>query len=383
MSKLIIAAAGSGKTTYLVKEALKITSDRVLITTFTNANEHEIRTKFFKSNGSIPENVTVQTWFSFLLQHGVKPYQDVLISSDISISGLLLVNSKSAIKVNIKGHPIYFPETDVRHYYFSDSMKIYSDKIAKFTYEANVSTKGLITDRIRRIYPHIFIDEVQDLAGYDLELIHLLLKTSSNVIMVGDPRQVTYHTHEEAKNKKYSHGKIDQFICDKCKDTNVEIDKNSLKTTHRNCKQICSFANSIFPDLEPCDADEKDLTGHDGVFFVKPTDVDKYLNLYSPTQLRNNKTVPVNPSYDVFNFGESKGQTFKRTLIYPTEPIVKWVEDNSSKLEFQSQSKFYVAVTRAECSVAIVYDYTGKPCISGIQNYEAPTTGQLGPVYCK
>ena len=65
MSKLIIAAAGSGKTTYLVKEALKITSDRVLITTFTDANEHEIRTKFFKSNGSIPENVTVQTWFSF------------------------------------------------------------------------------------------------------------------------------------------------------------------------------------------------------------------------------------------------------------------------------------------------------------------------------
>ena len=80
--------------------------------------------------------------------------------------------------------------------------------------------------------------------------------------MVGDPRQVTYHTHEEAKNNKYTEGQIEQFILDKCKDTTVEIDKTSLKTTHRNCKCICAFANSIFPDYEPCDADEKCLTGH-------------------------------------------------------------------------------------------------------------------------
>lgn len=370
MNKLIIAAAGSGKTTYLVNEALKITSDKVLITTYTDANEHEIRAKFIKLNGSVPENVAIQTWFSFLLQHGVKPYQDVLISSDTS--GLLLVNSKSAIKGYFKGHPVSFPEADARHYYFSSTMKIYSDKIAKFAFVANEKTGGLIIDRIRRIYPHIFIDEVQDLAGYDLELIHLLLKTPSDVIMVGDLRQVTYHTHVEAKNNKYVEGQVEQFILDKCKDTTVEIDKTSLKTTHRNCKCICSFANSIFPDYEPCDADEKCSTGHDGVFFVKPGEVDEYLRRYRPTQLRDKITVPVNSLYDVYNFGESKGLTFKRVLVYPTKPIIDWVKNNSSDLAFQSRSKFYVAVMRAEYSVAIVYDYTNKPCISGIQNYEIP-----------
>ena len=112
-------------------------------------------------------------------------------------------------------------------------------------------TNGLIIDRISRIYPHVFIDEVQDLAGYDLELIHLLMKTPSNIIMVGDPRQVTYHTHEEAKNNKYKEGQVEQFIYDKCKDVDVVIDKTSLKTTHRNCKAICTFANSIFPEYEP------------------------------------------------------------------------------------------------------------------------------------
>ena len=37
-NELIIAAAGSGKTTYLVREALKIKDENVLVTTFTDEN---------------------------------------------------------------------------------------------------------------------------------------------------------------------------------------------------------------------------------------------------------------------------------------------------------------------------------------------------------
>ena len=368
MNKLIIAAAGSGKTTFLVEEALKIKSNRVLITTFTIANESEIRAKFFKINGAIPENITVQTWFSFLLQHGIKPYQDVLI--DAHINGVLFVNEKSALKyISRNGFPVYYSEAEVSNYYFSPRMKIYSDKIAKFAYVVNEKSNGLIIDRIMRIYPNVFVDEVQDLAGYDLELIHLLLRTSSRIIMVGDPRQVTYHTHEEAKNCQYAQGQIEQFICSKCKSISITIDKTSLKVTHRNCKSICSFANSIFSNYEPCDADEKTPTGHDGVFFVKPTEIDEYLKRYRPMQLRNNRAVPVNSLYDCYNFGESKGLSFSRVLIYPTKPMINWIRNRSSNLVFESRSKFYVAVTRAEHSVAIVHDYVGKPCISGIQNY--------------
>jgi DNA helicase II / ATP-dependent DNA helicase PcrA len=74
-NKLIIAAAGSGKTTHLVKEALSIKEGNVLITTFTEANEQEVRKKILKDRRYIPKHITVQTWFSFLLQHGVRPYQ--------------------------------------------------------------------------------------------------------------------------------------------------------------------------------------------------------------------------------------------------------------------------------------------------------------------
>lgn len=39
-NKLVIAAAGSGKTTYLVRQALAV-EQRVLITTYTESNEQE------------------------------------------------------------------------------------------------------------------------------------------------------------------------------------------------------------------------------------------------------------------------------------------------------------------------------------------------------
>ena len=57
MSSLIIAAAGAGKTTFLVKKALEI-SENVLITTYTDANEQSIRDKFYEINGCIPSNVS-------------------------------------------------------------------------------------------------------------------------------------------------------------------------------------------------------------------------------------------------------------------------------------------------------------------------------------
>ena len=60
-NRLVIAAAGSGKTTYLVQEALKIKDQRVLITTYTESNEAEIRQKFFDVAGRVPANVVITT----------------------------------------------------------------------------------------------------------------------------------------------------------------------------------------------------------------------------------------------------------------------------------------------------------------------------------
>ena len=55
------------------------------------------------------------------------------------------------------------------------------------------------------------------------------------------------------------------------------------------------------------------------------------------------------------NFGDSKGMTFDSVLIYPTQPMIKWMENHDEKLEDTSMNKFYVAVTRARYMVGIVW----------------------------
>ena len=108
-NKLIIAAAGSGKTTFLITEAIKHSEKKVLITTYTQANEAEIKKKIIEKINYIPENITVQTWFSFLLKHGVRPYQGIVF--DKRINGLILVNNKSAL---------YVRKSETEKYYFID-----------------------------------------------------------------------------------------------------------------------------------------------------------------------------------------------------------------------------------------------------------------------
>ncbi len=365
-NKLIIAAAGSGKTTHLVKEALKVTDSKVLITTYTEANEQEIKKKFYESNGCIPENVTIKTWFSFLIQHGVKPYQSVIYNG--KVKGLLLVNEKSGFRFWGKNRqPVYFGENDPKNHYFSKSQLIYSDKLSKFVVKANELTDGLVIKRIGKIYSHIFIDEIQDMAGYDLEIIKLLFSLDSNILLVGDPRQVTYHTHDEAKYKKYAAGNIVDFIKCECSDCSVEVDDDTLNITYRNNKLICDFANSIYSDFKPCECIEHQSTGHDGVFFISPSDVDSYLAIYHPIQLRDTRRTTVNTEYPAMNLGESKGLTFERVLIYPTSKMIEWILDHDKELKPQSKSKFYVGVTRAKHSVAIVFDNKKNISVQGIE----------------
>lgn len=188
-------------------------------------------------------------------------------------------------------------------------------------------------------------------------------------MLVGDPRQVTYHTHDEAKYKKYSEGKIVDFIKNECQSCSVVIDDTTLNITYRNNKAICDFANSIYSEYKPCECKGHEPTGHDGVFFISPKEVDSYLSLYHPMQLRDTKKTSVNDEYPAINLGESKGLTFERVLIYPTSKMIDWILDNKKELKPQSKAKFYVGVTRAKHSVAIVFDNKKNIIVQGITNF--------------
>ncbi len=356
-NKLIIAAAGSGKTTHIINEALKIKDGHILVTTYTEANEEGIRKNIIEKNKCIPENITVQTWFSFLLQHGARPYQGGLFDKDIN--GLVLMNEQSARYVN---------GSDTEKHFFTDTQRIYSDKLSKFVLKCNENSKGAVIDRLSRIYTHIFIDEVQDLAGYDLEFLKLLFASKINTLLVGDPRQGTYSTNNASKNKKFQKSKIVYFFEDSS--MQIERDETTLIKNHRCIASICDFSNRLFPDLpRTTSGNTNKLPEHAGVFLVKKRDVLYYLTKLKPAQLRYSRKTSVDENYFVRTFGDSKGLSFDRVLIYPTIPLIKWLENNQAALAPTSRSKFYVAITRARYSVGIVYDYDDNTSIDGVEKY--------------
>lgn len=394
---LLISAAGSGKTTYLVNKALSLPKDEiVLITTYTEANEIEIRKKILAKRKSIPSNIKIQTWFSFLIQHGVRPFQGSMDDElwENEVKGMLLEEGRSGKKYNEKGehlilggYPQFWGEDNFKKFFFTPNWKICSDKISKFVEGCNKKTNGDVISRISRIYPNIFIDEVQDLAGFDLELIKLLFQSNSNILLVGDPRQVTYLTHHSTKNKKYKDGKIKDYLLEKCKSLLAEdsIDEETLIKSHRNNKEICDYSSKlyegIFEKSEPCECEKcraNDIE-HIGIFAIKPTDVDSYLEKYNPVQLRWNARIQVNNLYKVFNLGEAKGQTHNRVLIYPTANMLDWIKDNSfdfTKMKNGKKEKivgvrekFYVAITRAKYSVGIVIDYNEDDEYENVKKY--------------
>lgn len=93
-----------------------------------------------------------------------------------------------------------------------------------------------------------------------------------------------------------------------------------------------------------------------------PGDVREYVKRFAPQALRYSVATKCDPD-EAMNFGESKGLTFERVLIYPHGPARKWLASGDISHIEKSATKMYVAATRARYSVAFVHD--GKVCSVG------------------
>lgn len=352
-NKLIIAAAGSGKTSLIIDEVINNPQDRVLITTFTLANEQSIRAKFIKKGGYIPVNVTILPWFTFQLEHGVRPYR----FWDKRVDGLKMVNTRSGLKYKAQnGTPVYWGEEEnFEKHYFTKDMGVYTDKLSKLVIRCNEKSKGKVITRLAKLFDRIYIDEVQDMAGWDLEIIKLLLQSSIRITMVGDPRQTVYHTHDEAKYKKYNDGQIREFIKKECKKLCI-IDEETLKDSHRNSAVICALSSKLYPNFPECKSLLAKTHEHKGIFFVRKRDVMAYAEKINPLQLRLRKNTKILLPSPALNFGKSKGLESDHVLIYPTKEMLRWLNGDCVRFTDLTKAQLYVALTRALFSVGIVVD---------------------------
>lgn len=334
-NKVIIACAGSGKTTYIVEEALKLKEQGILVTTYTNENLDQIKAFFVEKAGCIPPNITVQTWFSFLLQEGVRPYQNQMADQQ----------RVRSIFFQVKSSPYHKKDN-----YLTSSNDIYSNKVSEFVYECDRKTKGLILKRLEKIYSYIFIDELQDFAGYDLNLLEFFFNSKINIVAVGDPRQATLSTNNALKHKQYRRSNI--FLWLKEKEQKNEIAIEEKNESHRCNKNICDFASKLFPNLPEMVSKNSSLTGHDGIFNIPHDKVSDYFSTYTPVILRFWKRTNTLDFYAI-NIGLAKGRTYERVLIFPTKPMLEYLRTKDPS-KAGDITKLYVAVTRAKYSVAFV-----------------------------
>ena len=338
-NEAIIAAAGSGKTERILNGALANPAAKSLIVTYTTENLREINSRLWTKAGGQPSNVTTMTWYEFLLRHGVKPYQ----SYKTSIGRIRSINF-------ITENPPYAKREDFEKYYLDSRSNVYSDAVSDMACVLDGASGGKVINRLATIYDQIFVDEVQDLAGYDLEFLQLLLSSTIRVVMVGDPRQAVYSTNRSSKNSQFRGAKLVDWLHAKAKDGLCVIE--TLDTSHRCNQAICDFADSIYPAMQKTKSANFVHVEHTGVVLVHEDHIDAYRDLHNPQELRWSRAVKT-AAPAARNFGQVKGQCFDRVLIHPTVTITAFLE-HGEVLKDGTAAKFYVAVTRARHSVAIV-----------------------------
>lgn len=340
-TSVIIAVAGAGKTEYI---AQKIVAEpdlrRTMLLTYLTRNQIEDSARIVGKLDGREEYPRVVGWFSFLLNEIIRPYSK-LCWPNIDVGSLCM--DKPANLRYKKGSSRYFTRNG----------NVYSENLAQLAVKVIQASNGAVINRLESIVDAIYIDEMQDLGGNDLVILEILAASKINLTIVCDPRQAVVHTSQsDTKYKKYRDDSVADFFMEMEKDGKCTIEWK--KETHRFTQEIAKFSDAVikhshtFPDTVSNVKSE----GYSGLYIINKDDVENYARKHHATVLRLNKNAGSFKDIEVANFGECKGMTRRDVVILATRPIEEMLKSNA-KLKPESARKLYVAVTRAQQSIAI------------------------------
>lgn len=287
-------------------------------------------------------------WFSFLVRHIVRPYLPARFPGIVP-SGLAFVNSSKEIPRSARGVRRYLDHTD----------RPYSVRLAELANSLLKKTADSPVRRLERIYDYLYIDEVQDLRGNDLNVLSALMRSSLKVFVTGDVRQSLLATsRSDRANKRYDGERMADWFAEQAAKGLCSVTYSSV--SRRFGQQIADLSDLIYPDLQvPRTVGAFSArSGHDGCFIVDRADLDAYCASVhpAPTILRHSIRANVGETkLELLNYGQAKAITRDHVVIVPTGPIRSWLT-GGPRLEGSAAFGFYVAVTRARYSVAIVVD---------------------------
>ena len=221
---VIFAVAGSGKTS-LVIERLSL-DQRALIITYTENNHRHLRNKIIQKFGTIPSNITLMTYFSFLHGFCYRPLMQLKIGS----RGLTFRRPPDR----------QIPLTDIAR--FRDgSRRLYHNRLAKF-----LQLRGCvpaIKARIERFYDCVYVDEVQDFAGHDFNLLLDISKAKAGMTFVGDFYQHTFDTSRDGTVNGTLHDDMAKYE-KRFRDAGIAVDKTTLGRSWRCATSTCDFIST-------------------------------------------------------------------------------------------------------------------------------------------
>lgn len=339
-----LAVAGSGKTTEIVNRIKEQDESLIsLAVTYTRNAQAEIESQL--TNTASYQHETIG-WYSFLLRHIVRPYLPAVFPG-IQPRGLNFVKSIGEIPQSRSGW----------QYYFDDDQRPYNLRLSVLAKKVLKATDNAPIRRLQSIYDRLYIDEFQDLVGNDLEVLLALMRSNINILLTGDVRQAVLQTSRSDRlHTDYRGVNVVEWLRTQ---ENVGLCAiTPITETKRFNQQIANFSDMIHAPELSLPATTSSMcasTGHDGVFLLDEEDVDAYLSSFNvrPTQLWSQSSGRITHPGELLTFGSAKGITRDRVVIYTTAPIVSLLK-SCTALAPKSACGFYVAVTRARFSVALV-----------------------------
>lgn len=331
---VMLAVAGSGKTTQIVNGLQD--DSRSLIVTYTENNYKNLRKKIINRFGHFPENICLFTYFTFLYTFCFRPF----LGRELKPRG-----------INWKTPPefTYRLSRSNPKYYFDSSRRVYHNRLAKLLDIADILP--LINNRIEKYFDNLFIDEIQDFAGNDFDLIKNISKADIQLLFVGDFYQHTYDTSRDANVNSKLHDDLGTYIA-KLKDMGLHVDCDTLQRSHRCSPTICQFVS--------------DQLGIKMYSHREDTTVIKFIDTEQEAkrlhECANTIKLFYNESrkYDCFsrNWGESKGEDHYEDVcvVMNKGTFEKFQKNNLQSLNPLTRNKFYVACSRARNRLFLVSD---------------------------
>ena len=329
----MFAVAGSGKTTHIVNSLSR--EKRSLIVTYTIANYENLYWKIIqKFDGDWPENIVLMRFFSFLYSFCYKPF----LSDEIKARGIIYEENPNR----------YARQTD-RAYFITNKGYLYSNRLS-FILEAKQAISD-IQDRIVRYFDEFIIDEVQDIAGRDFNLLEKLMETNVNQLFVGDFYQHTFDTSRDGNvNSKLFNSKVNYEK--RFADNGFIVDNKTLNNSWRCSPTVCKFVTDNLGIEMHSNRGDDDNTSV--LLLSDPEQIQLLFNDRRIVKLHYQKGASF--GFNHFNWGETKGEDQHNDVcVYLNKTTAKaYSAGKLLTLKPATRNKLYVAITRAHGNVYFV-----------------------------